>query len=100
MRHWFGLSVLTTVLSTSGAFAQTVCSATPAPEYFNALTNGEGQRYPLEVGPVSWKLLGGSPQPVKGSDGMIHLAYVLMFTNSWNRPATVKSIEVVDPAKG
>ena len=37
---------------------------------------------------------------MKGSDGMTHLAYALLFTNSWNRAAMVKSIEVVDPARG
>jgi hypothetical protein len=36
----------------------------------------------------------------EGSDGLTHLAYTLVFTNSWSRPATLKSIEVVDPTKG
>ena len=30
----------------------------------------------------------------------MHVADSLLFTNSWNRPVTLVSIEVVDPAKG
>lgn len=71
-----------------------------AADYFQALTNGNGARYPLTIGPLSWRLLGDAIQPVKGSDGMTHLAYALLFTNSWNRAATVKAVEIVDPARG
>ena len=31
---------------------------------------------------------------------MIHVAYALQCTNSWNMTATIKSVEVVDPARG
>jgi hypothetical protein len=55
--------------------------------------------YPITIGPLSWKLVGDAIQPVKGSDGLTHLAYTLFFTNSWSHPATLKSIEVVDPMK-
>jgi hypothetical protein len=79
------------------AQAQTACSQAQAAEYFKPLTDGNGLRYPLTIGPLSWRLLGHPIQPVKGSDGLTHLAYALLFTNSWSRPATVKSIEVVDP---
>src|SRR5215471_2266535 len=79
-------------------FAQAPCGQPEWAGYFEPLTNGEGLRYPLSIGPLSWRLLGHQIQPVKGSDGMIHVAYALLVTNSWNRPATLKSIEVVDPA--
>ena len=81
-------------------FAQTACNDMQASDYFQPLTDGNGARYPLTIGPLSWRLLGDAIQPVKGSDGMTHLAYALLFTNSWNRAATVKSLEVVDPARG
>jgi Peptidase family M23 len=76
------------------------CDAATAPGYFKPLTDGDGLRYPIDIGPLSWRLMGDKIQPVKGSDGLTHLAYELLFTNSWNRPATLKSIEVVDPGKG
>jgi hypothetical protein len=81
-------------------FAQAPCGQPQWAGYFEPLTNGEGLRYPLSIGPLSWRLLGHQIQPVKGSDGRIHLAYALLVTNSWNRPATLKSIEVVDPTHG
>jgi hypothetical protein len=74
------------------------CREMQSATYFKPLTDGNGSRYPLTIGPLSWRLLGPPIQPVKGSDGKIHLAYVLMFTNSWKGAATLKSIEVVDPA--
>jgi hypothetical protein len=36
---------------------------------------------------------------VKGSDGLTHLALAMQFTNSWNLPATIQSVEVVDPSR-
>src|SRR5689334_15792389 len=68
--------------------------------WYDPLTNGDGLRYPLEIGPLTWHLLGSGIYPVKGSDGLIHLAYALQFTNSWSITATIKSVEVVDPARG
>lgn len=41
-----------------------------------------------------------SPQPVKGSDGKFHLVYELVLTNSSPGPATVESIETIDPSPG
>jgi hypothetical protein len=76
------------------------CDNSLAPSYFNPLTDGDGLRYPITIGPLSWRLIGDAIQPVKGSDGLTHLAYALLFTNSWNHPATLRSIEVVDPMKG
>jgi len=68
--------------------------------WYAPLTNGDGLRYPLEIGPLTWLLLGSGIYPVKGSDGLIHVAYALQCTNSWSMTATIKSVEVVDPARG
>ena len=68
--------------------------------YFQPLTDGDGLRYPLDISPLTWHVVGSGIYPVKGSDGRMHLAYALMFTNSWSMPATIKSVEVVDPARG
>ncbi len=77
--------------------AQTKCANTP--NYFEPLTNGDGQRYPLALGPVVWHLLGSGVYPVKGSDERIHLAFAMLFTNPWNLPTTIQSVEVVDPSR-
>jgi hypothetical protein len=68
--------------------------------WYAPLTNGDGLRYPLEIGPLTWHVVGSGIYPVKGSDGLIHLAYALQVTNSWSLTATIKSVEVVDPARG
>jgi hypothetical protein len=51
------------------------------------------------IGPLVWHLLGSGVYPVKASDGLTHLAFAMQFTNAWNQPATIQSVEVVDPAK-
>jgi hypothetical protein len=68
--------------------------------WYVPLTNGDGLRYPLEIGPLTWHVVGSGIYPVKGSDGLIHLAYALQVTNSWSLTATIKSVEVVDPGRG
>jgi hypothetical protein len=68
--------------------------------WYAPLSNGDGLRYPLQIGPLTWLLLGSGIYPVKGSDGLIHVAYALQCTNSWSMTATIKSVEVVDPARG
>jgi Peptidase family M23 len=80
----------------SPAVAQNPCGN--APEYFKPLTSSDGQRYPLSVGPV-WHLVGSGVYPVKGSDGLTHLAFAMQFTNSWSIPMTIQSVEVVDPSE-
>jgi hypothetical protein len=68
--------------------------------WYAPLTNADGLRYPLEIGPLTWHMVGSGIYPAKGSDGLIHLAYALQVTNSWSLTATIKSVEVVDPARG
>lgn len=77
--------------------AQTKCGNTP--NYFDPLTEGDGQRYPLAIGPVVWHLLGSGVYPVRGSDGRIHLAFTMLVTNPWSLPTTLQSVEVVDPSR-
>jgi hypothetical protein len=95
------LRLLLPVLAGLGMFhsalAQNRCDN--APDYFPPLTTGDGQRYPLTIGPLVWHLVGSEVYPVKGSDGLIHLAFAIQFTNSWNLPATIQSVEVVDPSQ-
>jgi hypothetical protein len=81
-------------------FAQGKEEAPGNQDYFQPITDGDGLRYPLEIGPLVWHVLGSGIYPVKGSDGLTHLAYALMFTNVWRSPATITSVEVVDPAQG
>ncbi|HTF68560.1 MAG TPA: hypothetical protein VK638_38370, partial [Edaphobacter sp.] len=69
-------------------------------DWYAPLTNSDGLRYPLEIGPLTWRVVGSGIHPVEGSDGLIHLAYALQITNSWSLTATIKSVELVDPAHG
>jgi hypothetical protein len=80
----------------SAALAQDRCAN--ASDYFQPLTNGDGLRYPLTIGPA-WHLVGSGVYPVRGSDGLIHLAFGMQFTNTWNIPMTIQSVEVVDPGQ-
>jgi hypothetical protein len=64
--------------------AQTAYNDMQAADYFQPLTDGNGARDPLTIGPV----VANTIQPVRGSDRLTHLAYALLFTNSWNLAAT------------
>src|SRR6202007_3062162 len=93
---WVAITILSLVaclplLAAQEAFPQ---------DWYAPLTNGDGLRYPLEIGPLTLHVVGSGIYPVKGSDGRIHLAYALQVTNSWSLTATIKSVEVVDPARG
>ena len=82
---------------TALASAQQHCANTP--DYFQPQAAGDGQRYPLAIGPLTWNLVGSGIYPVAGSDGMVHVAFTMQFTNNWNQPATIASLEVVDPVR-
>jgi hypothetical protein len=81
----------------AGGVAESRCGNTP--DYFTPLTSGDGQRYPLTIGPLVWHLVGSGVYPVKGSDGLIHLAFAMQFTNAWSVPTSMQSVEVVDPSQ-
>src|SRR4051812_33778791 len=82
---------------TQAMLGQKNCANTP--NYFEPVTETDGQRYPLAMGPLSWHLIGSGVYPVKGSDGRIHIAFAFLFTNSWRLPTTIQSVEVVDPSR-
>jgi hypothetical protein len=92
------LAILAAFSLHSSARAQNRCDN--APDYFQPVTGGDGQRYPLTVGPLVWHLLGSGVYPVDGADGLTHVAFAMQFTNAWGIPATIQSVEVVDPAQG
>jgi len=54
---------------------------------------------PLVLTPVVWSVIADPVVPVKGTDGRIHLAYELLFTNLSTEPARIVSVEVVDPTR-
>jgi hypothetical protein len=81
----------------SPALAQGRCAN--APDYFEPTGTGDGQRYALTIGPLTWHLVGSGVYAVKGSDGRTHLAFAMQFTNSFGVPATIQSVEVVDPSQ-
>ncbi len=87
-----GLGLCQTVL------AQNRCDNTP--DYFQPVNSGDGQRYPLTIGPLVWHLIGSGVYPVKGSDGLTHLAFAMQFTNVWGIAATIQSVDVIDPSHG
>lgn len=91
------VSVMAGLILVASGFAQDRCSN--APDYFEPVLSGDGQRYPLTIGPLVWHLLGSGVYPVKASDGPTHLAFAMQFTNAWSQPATIQSVEVLDPAK-
>jgi hypothetical protein len=97
-RLWCWIAITALSLGRCSPFLEAQESSHP--DGYAPLTNRDGLRYPLEIGPLTWHLVGGSIHPVKGSDGLIHLAYALQVTNSWSLDATIKSVEVVDPARG
>lgn len=68
-----------------------------APNYFAPQNSGDGQRYPLTAGPLVWQLVGSGIYPVMGSDGLVHVAFAMQFTNPSSLPARLMSVEVVDP---
>lgn len=83
----------------SGADNALTQQCSNASDYFPPQTNGDGQRYPLTIGPLVWHLIGTGIYPVKASDGLIHLAFAMQFTNPSSVSATLQSVEVVDPAQ-
>ncbi len=52
-----------------------------------------------DLTPVLMQVL-APPEPVKGSDGELHLVYELELTNSSPGTATVESVETIDPSSG
>ncbi len=65
-------------------------------EYFRPITKGDGLRYPIALSPAVWQVL-GPIVPVEGTDGRIHLSFVIHLTNHASIPMTIQSWQVIDP---
>jgi hypothetical protein len=52
---------------------------------------------PAQLAPAVWSVIGPPISPVKGTDGRIHLAYELLFTNVVADAVRIESVEVIDP---
>ena len=88
------------VLVDSSASAQAVQPDTTP----NQLSGTPDARRPLPVDPlvltpVVWSVIADPVISVRGTDGRIHLAYELLFTNISTAPARLQSVEVVDPLR-
>jgi Peptidase family M23 len=52
---------------------------------------------PAVLAPVVWSVIGPPVHPVKGTDGRIHLAYEILFTNVVADAVNLVSVEMIDP---
>lgn len=53
----------------------------------------------MEQMPFLWAVVAPPIRPVKGADGLIHLAYELAVTSLVTAPARIEAVEVVDPTR-
>jgi hypothetical protein len=92
--------VIMAFVASTPAWAQEVPPDTPPDQSSHALDS----RRELPVDPlvqtrVAWSVISTPVYPVRGTDGRIHLAYEMLFTNQSTEPARLHSIEVVDPLR-
>jgi Peptidase family M23 len=52
---------------------------------------------PAVLAPAVWSVIGPPVIPVKGTDGRVHLAYEILFTNVVADAVRVVSVEMIDP---
>jgi hypothetical protein len=52
---------------------------------------------PAVLAPVAWSVVGPPVIPVQGTDGRIHLAYEILFTNVVADAVRIVSVEMIDP---
>ena len=64
--RWEDLATAVAVSVFSAAACAQNCDAGLAQKYFKPLTDGDGLRYPLTIGPLTWRLMGDAIQPVRG----------------------------------
>jgi hypothetical protein len=79
--------------------ANSTRSSASNPEPFPAGGGGGKQTPQVKQTPLLMRVL-DPPQPVKGTDGMYHLVYELVLTNSSPGTATVESIKTIDRKSG
>lgn len=92
--------VIMAFVASTPARAQEVQPDTTPDQFSNALdSRRELPVDPLVLTPVAWSVISTPVYPVRGTDGRIHLAYEMLFTNLATEPARLQSIEVVDPLR-
>jgi hypothetical protein len=85
--------VLLTGRGGATAFAGSFCERVK-----KTCSSDEGQDdRPAKLAPVVWPVIGPPVHPVKGTDGRIHLAYEILFTNVVANAVRIQSVEMIDP---
>ena len=103
--QYFMLRLLVTALIvTAGLTSSRVCAQTQRDTTPDSLNGTFSDRLqlpvdPIVLTPIAWSVIADPVVPVRGTDGRIHLAYVLLFTSLSTEPARITSIEVVDPLR-
>lgn len=87
------------VLSLFCAIPMTIGAFQDANGYYVPLTDGDGQRFPAVLSPATWSVI-GQIHPVSGTDGKVHLAYVLRFLNRSSAVLRVRDVQIIDPYRG
>jgi hypothetical protein len=78
----------------AGAAWACLCGAAMADSGQATASDKAGDRFT----PVTASIMGAPPSAFSGSDGLEHLVYELMLTNAKPALATLKQIDVIDPA--
>ncbi|MDQ3652241.1 MAG: M23 family metallopeptidase [Acidobacteriota bacterium] len=103
--QYFMLRLLVTALIvTAGLTGSRVCAQTQRDETPDSRNGTFSDRRqlpvdPIVLTPVAWSVIADPVVPVRGTDGRVHLAYVLLFTSLSTERARITSIEVVDPLR-
>lgn len=66
--------------------------------FFLALLSADANSRPDQFTPLAAAALTPNTRPFPGTDGRVHIVYELVLTNTSPTPATLKNIEVLDPA--
>jgi hypothetical protein len=59
-----------------------------------------GNRLPIDAGPLIFSLNGSAIYPVTGSDGQVHLSFSATATNVTSAPVSISSLETLDASAG
>jgi hypothetical protein len=97
VRLTVGLAV-TAVVLLAGLDRPTALAASFCERVREACLPGDAQENrPAVLAPVVWSVVGPPVIPVKGTDGRIHLAYEILFTNVVADAVNLVSVEMIDP---
>lgn len=81
--------------------AVAACALPPPP--LDAIAPGpapQGNRLPIDAGPLLFGLNGSAIYPVTGTDGLLHLSFSVLVTNVTPSPVTIDGVEPLDAASG